>query len=48
MILTLGLYLSVKEKKMSRLVGQFDEGALYEPDLFLQGLVLVRQVHVCC
>ena len=27
---------------MSRIVsGQVDEGALYEPDLFLQGIILV-------
>ena len=42
MIKTLGLFLSLKEKKMSRVVGQLDEAALYEPDLFLQGLILVR------
>ena len=41
MIKTLGLFLSSKERKMSRLVGQMDEGAIYEPDLFLQGIILV-------
>lgn len=42
MLMTLGLFLSSKERKMSRLVDQVDEGLLYEPDLFLQGLILVR------
>lgn len=41
MIMTLGLFLSPKERKMSRLVGQVDEGVLYEPDLFLQGITFV-------
>ncbi len=36
------MLLSPKERKMSRLVWQSDEGALYEPDLFLQGLILVK------
>lgn len=43
MIKTLGLFLSPKERKMSRIVSdQVDEGALYEPDLFIQGIILVR------
>ena len=39
---------------MSRVVDQVDEGLLYEPDLFLQGLVLVcgivciMSTGVCC
>lgn len=40
--MTLGLFLSSKERKMSRLVDQVDESLLYEPDLFLQGLIVVR------
>ncbi len=40
MIMTLGLFLSSKERSMSRLVDQRDEGALYEPDLFLQGIIV--------
>ena len=42
MILTLGMLLSSKERKMSRLVWQSEDAALYEPDLFLQGLILVN------
>ena len=45
MILTLALFLSPKERKMSRLVcsdlGK-DETDVYEPDVFLQGFVVVR------
>ena len=40
MIKTLGLFLSSKERKMSRIAGQFDDTAIYEPDLFLQGMVI--------
>ena len=44
MILTLALFLSPKERKMSRLVcsdlGKV-EPDVYEPDVFLQGFVLV-------
>ena len=39
--MTLGLFLSPKERKMSRLINQVDEGTIYEPDLFLQGIILV-------
>lgn len=44
MIMTLGLFLSSKERKMSRIVGQFDDTAIYEPDLFLQGLLMVIEM----
>ena len=40
MIKTLGIFLSSKEKKMSRVAGKTD-GTLYEPDLFLQGILMV-------
>ena len=44
MIMTLGMFLSSKERKMSRLVWEQDpedEKAVYEPHLFLQGCVIV-------
>ena len=45
MILTLALFLSPKERKMSRLVWE-GEMIMYEPDLYLQGYVVVS-VCVC-
>jgi len=62
MILTLGLFLSPKERRMSRLVCQLeeeknrekDEGGTrtptfqYEPDLFLQGYVVVSCWCLLC
>jgi len=42
MILTLGMFLSAKERRMSRMVGNESDGEIvYEPHLFLQGLMLV-------
>lgn len=46
MIMTLGLFLSSKERKMSCLIHRFDDAAIYEPDLFLQGLILVQQITI--
>jgi hypothetical protein len=47
MIKTLGMFLSSKERKMSRVVsGLMDEGALYEPDLYVQGIILVNACYI--